>query len=815
MRAKAKKAKTNFFSLNILYILFIALILRIVLSFFGTLQLDQGTFIAWSNNLAADGFKNFYSSWCDYLPGYLYILRLLEKVNLLGIIPQVMLYKLPAIFADLLTGYLIYKILAKNKNQKWGFIGSLIYIFNPAVFINSSLWGQVDSLTALASVAVVYFLNSNFILSAIILSVGTLIKPQAAFILPIIVLMMIKNKWSFAKMIQYVFVGMALFILGFVPFAKGDLIPFILSRLNLSAGQYPYTSVNSFNFWGLFGFWKPDNIYFQFGGYIFVLAMTALLIIKKFKTKINYYSLIAFVFAASFMFFTRMHERHLLPVFAPLAILTIENPLFIIPYAGYSVIYLLNLIYSYQWIVNDFVEVYPELLVKFIEVVGVGLLVYMFIVIFKNYKIGWKKMRLHINRFFSGSRKEDRTQDISNLPEIKLSKIKSKYILYVILAFAFAVRVFNLGSPTEMYFDEVYHAFTAVTMMGEDSAKAWEWWNTPPEGFAYEWTHPPLAKLGMVLGMSIFGQNSFGWRIPGAILGVGSVYLIYLIAKKIFKDETVGLISAGVFSLDGLPLVMNRIGMNDSYILFFSLLSIYMFMKQKDLFSAIFYGLALSSKWSALWAAPIIFVLWLKRKNKFNPSILWFLLLPFIIYLLSYLPMFTTGHNLTIWWGMQKQIWWYHTGLEATHPYTSSWWTWPFLIRPIYLYTSSEIGGVVSRIYAMGNPFVFWIGIASICLCAVFSYLEKNKRLGFVVFSYLIFFAPWAASPRIMFFYHYLPSIPFMSIAIGYLLRRFPKAMYFVVPICILSFIYFYPHWAGLQVPLWLDKSYYWVASWR
>ena len=177
--------------------------------------------------------------------------------------------------------------------------------------------------------------------------------------------------------------------------------------------------------------------------------------------------------------------------------------------------------------------------------------------------------------------------------------------------------------------------------------------------------------------------------------------------------------------------------------------------------------------------------------------------------------MFLSGHGLDIWWGMQKQMWWYHTGLVATHPYTSQWWSWPFLIRPIYLYTSDEIGGWVARIYAMGNPFVFWFGFVSIVLCSIYSYLEKNKHLAFVVFAYLIFFVPWAASPRIMFLYHYLPSIPFLAIATGYVLRRNPKLIFAYFFICLLSFIYFCPHWAGLQIPLWLDKSYYWVSSWR
>ena len=177
--------------------------------------------------------------------------------------------------------------------------------------------------------------------------------------------------------------------------------------------------------------------------------------------------------------------------------------------------------------------------------------------------------------------------------------------------------------------------------------------------------------------------------------------------------------------------------------------------------------------------------------------------------------MFLTGHNLDIWWEMQKQMWWYHTRLKATHPYTSPWWSWPFLIRPIYLYTSEEVAGMVSRIYAFGNPFVFWFGLFSVLACSIYSYLEKNKNLAFVIFAYLIFFVPWAASPRIMFLYHYLPSIPFLAIATGYVLRRNLKLAIWYLFICLLSFIYFYPHWAGINIPLWLDTSYYWFPGWR
>ena len=208
-------------------------------------------------------------------------------------------------------------------------------------------------------------------------------------------------------------------------------------------------------------------------------------------------------------------------------------------------------------------------------------------------------------------------------------------------------------------------------------------------------------------------------------------------------------------------------------------------------------------------------MIFLSQKKKLTGSYIWFFILPIIIYLASYFDMFLTGHNLGTWWGMQEQMWWYHTGLKATHPYQSLWWSWPFLIRPIYLYTSEELGGMVSRIYAFGNPVVFWFGFASVLTSLVYAYLEKNKKLALIVFSYVIFFVPWALSPRIMFLYHYLPSIPFLAIATGYVLRRNPKLAYYVLPLMLLVFIYFFPHYTGLKIPLWLDKSYYWISSWR
>lgn len=399
----------------------------------------------------------------------------------------------------------------------------------------------------------------------------------------------------------------------------------------------------------------------------------------------------------------------------------------------------------------------------------------------------------------------------------KMSKSSNKLLLLILL-FSLLVRFWRLNYPTNFYFDEVYHAFTAQEMVRSNKA-AWEWWNTPPKGFAYEWTHPPLAKLGMATGIILFGENAFGWRFFGALLGVGCILLVYLLGKELFGQK-VALFASFLFAFDGLPLVMSRIGMNDIYFLFFALLALYLFLKGKLLFSGITFGLSLASKWTAVYLLPIFLFWWaiqlikLKRKERFNKLnklkhllilyALYFILIPLLIYLVSYLPFFTSGHDLSTWWGLQKQMWWYHTKLSATHPYASPWWSWPIMKTPVWLFVDYA-ENAIANIYAMGNPIVWWGGLVALPFVSWQAIKKKDKKLGLIVFAYFAFFLPWAISPRIMFIYHYLPSIPFLCLFLGWILwRLWDKRLEIKLGVIgylvlvVLIFLLFYPRWTAI-----------------
>ncbi len=348
--------------------------------------------------------------------------------------------------------------------------------------------------------------------------------------------------------------------------------------------------------------------------------------------------------------------------------------------------------------------------------------------------------------------------------------LNSRNLLIAILILALFFRVFRISYPNSYVFDEVYHAFTAKEfLLGHK--EAWEYWTKPPPGVAYEWTHPPLAKEVMAISMGILRTtDAWAWRLPGALLGVVSVYLVYYLAQLLFKHRSISLLSAFIFSIDGLNFVQSRTGMNDVYFVTFTLASLCFLLNKRFFFSAVFLGLTLASKWTGLYLfGIIIFLLILTRNFKQIPL---FVFLPAAIYLISYIPFFLLGHNITQFIELQRQMWWYHTQLKATHNYSSPWWSWPFSLYPIWYYVEYHKDSTLANIFASGNPVVFWMGVGAVIMTVWDTFKKRSLNLFIVLLGFFGFLLPWAISPRIMFLYHYSPSVPFLSIALGYQLHQ-------------------------------------------
>ena len=114
-------------------------------------------------------------------------------------------------------------------------------------------------------------------------------------------------------------------------------------------------------------------------------------------------------------------------------------------------------------------------------------------------------------------------------------------------------------------------------------------------------------------------------------------------------------------------------------------------------------------------------------------------------------------------------------GLAATHPNGSAWWGWPWMWRPLYYYA-----GPSSALYFVGNPVVWW-GSSIGLLCVLWGALrgvvggERSEDLParplplrqLPLLGFLVSFLPFIVIPRVMFLYHYLPSLIFAICAVA------------------------------------------------
>lgn len=384
-------------------------------------------------------------------------------------------------------------------------------------------------------------------------------------------------------------------------------------------------------------------------------------------------------------------------------------------------------------------------------------------------------------------------------------KTNFKYYLILIIVISVLLRIYKLDFPDKYVFDEVYHAYTAKEYL-KGNKDAWSpWGKSTEDGTAFEWLHPPIAKEVMTGSMFTFhSTNAWAWRLPGVIFGVLAIYFLYILASLLFKDKKTALLSAFVLSLDGLLLTQSRTGMNDIYLVTLILLSTIFFVRKKYLVSSIFMGLSLSTKWPGIFLL-LIFIPILIRSKEYK-KIIYFLLVPPLVYLLSYSHYFLMGYTLNDFIELHRQIWWYQTNLKATHDYSSPAWSWPLNLYPVWYFVGYK-DNLIANIFASGNPILYWLGSASIVLTIWDAFKKRSVGLFIIILGFFAFWLPWLISPRIMFFYHFSPSVAFMCLSLAYQMNKYilkPKSKNLVLSLIILttlSFILLYPFLVGIYLP--------------
>lgn len=384
------------------------------------------------------------------------------------------------------------------------------------------------------------------------------------------------------------------------------------------------------------------------------------------------------------------------------------------------------------------------------------------------------------------------------------------------------------------YFDEIYYARTAYEYaMGID---------------AFEWSHPPLGKLIMTIPVYLFGFSPFTYRLMSTLFGILLIPIMYIITKKIFKKRKWAILGALLMIFDTFRFAHTRIALIDSFQLVFVLLSVLMLLifiennpqKRKYrylLLSGLFFGCSIATKWNAAYISIALGIFLLKTMiedySKINDKkkyylklillcILSFIIIPLIIYILSYLlfPNLSfydktlTGINK-----LTKMMYNYHSSLTELHPFSSKWYEWPIMLRPLWLYTSDTINGIRRTIVDIGNPAIWWFGIISF-IYVLISTFKKNKENTTITILVLSTFIPYILVNRPMFIYHYFITLPFIMLGIVSFIKYLSEkletnSLYYIYIIVIsLFFFIFYPVVSGIPVSENYINTLRWFSSW-
>ncbi|MBE9200113.1 MULTISPECIES: phospholipid carrier-dependent glycosyltransferase [unclassified Nodularia (in: cyanobacteria)] len=192
------------------------------------------------------------------------------------------------------------------------------------------------------------------------------------------------------------------------------------------------------------------------------------------------------------------------------------------------------------------------------------------------------------------------------------------------------------------------------------------------------------------------------------------------------------------------------------------------------------------------------------------------------------------------------------------HPYCAAWYKWPLMTRPMaYYYQTAEsvnqplsrlqpplppgTGKVIYDVHAMGNPVLWWFGVAALLFLAAMLVLQvvipwfQQKHFSlpanlavdtwialYLVLNYAANLLPWVKVTRCVFIYHYMCAVVFVFLAIAWLVDQCLSSYYreiravgvTITFLIIAALIFWMPLYLGLPLSPEGYKIRMWFNTW-
>ncbi len=363
----------------------------------------------------------------------------------------------------------------------------------------------------------------------------------------------------------------------------------------------------------------------------------------------------------------------------------------------------------------------------------------------------------------------------------------SKYnlILILIVGFAFLIRVYQISeNPPSLNWDEVSHGYNAYSILktGKD-----EWGKSFPLIFrAYGDYKLPAYIYASILPIKFFGLNPVGVRLISILAGSGLIIISYFLAKELTKEKLAGIIAGLLTAIMPWSLFVSRIGLEANLAVFFVALGWLLFLKNKLILTAIFWGLSTYTYNSARVLVPffcllVLVKLWRQKDFRRLVGVLGIFALFFVPIFIQF---FNQAGRARFYWvniidqGVVNQINERRGRTNLPAPISRV-----LFNRPTYFITISAAnylkhfspswwflrGGDHYQFSFPGHPLIFLVS-APLLIIGIFNLiLTPNSKLRILIFWFLISFLPSAItkdSPHVLRSILVLP-LPMVFTAIG------------------------------------------------
>lgn len=388
-----------------------------------------------------------------------------------------------------------------------------------------------------------------------------------------------------------------------------------------------------------------------------------------------------------------------------------------------------------------------------------------------------------------------------------------------LLVFAALLFTFHIKNFSNLYFDEFHYVPAAKDLISNMASTNLE--------------HPPLGKIIIGLSIRVLRDGPIGWRTPSILFGIFSIFFFFKIARIIFNDYLTAFL-IGLLALTNMWIfIQSRIAMLDIFLLFFLLLGIYFYLVsqlKKSILNEIIcfgaFGLATAVKWNAIFVFLPTIIFYIYDTKKFIRA-MFLILFSIFIYYLTFIPIYLSWKlNYSVHYiifelpfemlKLQKSV-------IADHPYKSKWYTWPFMIRPIwYEFIKNSTSNYFRGVILLGNPVQMLLGVFGVIYLTCKTFVNKIQKYElYFLILFLCSWLVWTLVPRgLQFFYYFFVPASLYVILIPLFMKNListKKLNLFLSFIVILSlgfFIYFYPVISGNLAPEEVRLKWAWFNSW-